>query len=725
MADDEKTSILVVDDMPDKLRAIQVVLEDLQLEVVCVSSGREALRAILQRDFAVVLLDVNMPEMDGFETASLIRTRKRSEHLPIIFLTAYDDEQRRWQSYSLGAVDFIPTPVIPAVLRAKVAVFVDLFRKTEQVKRQAEQEVALVREQAARAAAEQANRGSTFLADASNQLSMSLDYEATIATLLKIPIPFLCDATLLVLRDSYCDEYIDFGEFGEDSGGLTIWKQNRIDSDDVAPDLLAVIEATFVGSTRVGLFDGRLFNADNDEANCPRHTTLVPMVARGRTFGVLGLVCNNAPCETREHGTHDVEHILAQELSNRGGIAIDNARLHREIYDGNRRKDEFLAMLGHELRNPLGAISNAVAVMSLTMQSGLDANESIEIQSILERQVRQMNRLIEDLLDVARITRGKIRLRKEVVDSRVILRRAMTTCQPAIDDRGHTLFAVLAEEPLMIFADAARIEQIVTNLLTNAIKYSPPGASIFVDAELVEGNVVIRIRDTGLGISRELLYKVFDLFVQGERSLDRSQGGLGIGLTLVKSLVEMHGGVVTVASEGHQKGSVFTVSLPSVSLPHESQSVADKTLNEPNLRGNDILPAKGAQRMLVIEDNLDIATTFKQMLSTGGHDVQLAHDGASGLEVAIKTLPDVIFIDIGLPAMDGYAVANQLRGMDIFSNTVLVAMTGYGQPDDRRRSKDAGFHYHLIKPVPMEELDQLLREIGSAIPATLEQEASD
>lgn len=710
MAINEETRILVVDDMPDKLMSIRVVLEELKQQIVCVSSGREALRALLEHEFAVVLLDVNMPEMDGFETASLIRKRKRSEHVPIIFLTAYDDEQRRWQSYSLGAVDFIPTPVIPEVLRAKVAVFVDLFRKTEQIKRQAVQEVILAREHAARTAAEKSNRHLSFLAKASNDLGQSLDFDATIETLLHLPVPLLCDATLLILAGALSNErHVDYGATLLSSESLDsqcepqhTWHRQHCSLDSLSDSFRSIVEEVFSGREKSQIYHGPTFVDDEADLGAFSQNVLMPLVARGRTFGVLCLK------NVRQEQGQQEDLVLAHELAVRGGIALDNARLHREIQVGNQRKDEFLAMLGHELRNPLAAISNALSVMELMDGDSSGREYPDEIQSVLNRQVKQMNRLIDDLLDVSRITSGKVQLRKEVIDLRTVLERAVATCRSFVKERQQHLHVDVEGEPLLVFADAARMEQVITNLLTNAAKYSEPASEIWLFAGKEDCNVQIDVRDTGLGIPADLLHKIFDLFVQGERSLDRSQGGLGIGLTLVRSLVELHGGRVSVASGGPRKGSHFSISLPALTKTTTADSTANTCLQDRAESSSLTCSHDTSKRILVIEDNVDVAATFEQLLRSVGYEVHVAHDGMKGLADAKRLVPDIIFVDIGLPAMDGLAIARDLRSSPLFQKITLVALTGYGQPDDRRRTLEAGFNHHLIKPVPMEELNKLL-----------------
>ena len=366
-----------------------------------------------------------------------------------------------------------------------------------------------------------------------------------------------------------------------------------------------------------------------------------------------------------------------------------------ELAENDRRKDEFLAMLAHELRNPLAAISTAV---QLTAPFG-DSEQSEWSMEVINRQIKHLARLIDDLLDVSRITRGKIRLRKETVDIAPILKSAVETVRSLLDERKHELTMAVTPGTLRLEADPTRLEQILSNLLSNAAKYTDNGGHIWLSADREGHDIVIRVRDTGIGLAPEKLPQIFELFVQGDRSLARSEGGLGIGLTLVRSLTEMHGGSVTAASEGPGKGSEFTIRLSAAVRPETSAGQAEP----PG-------PGEVHSRVLVVDDNLDLARGLARLLKLIGHEVRMVHDGPSALEAARSFRPDVVLLDIGLPGMDGFHVARLLRAEDCGRDARIIAISGYGHEEDRRRSREAGFDHYLVKPIDYRSLVPLLAE---------------
>jgi PAS domain S-box-containing protein len=371
-------------------------------------------------------------------------------------------------------------------------------------------------------------------------------------------------------------------------------------------------------------------------------------------------------------------------------------RLRAEaLTEADRRKDEFLAMLAHELRNPLAPIRNAVYLLTERTPEDPALRRA---HAVLDRQVRQMARLVDDLLDVSRITRGKIDLRAEPADLRAIVTNAVQTCRPFIDARGHRLEMSLPAAPLLASVDGARMEQVVANLVNNAAKYTPPGGEIRLSLELEAEEGVLRVKDTGVGIAPELLPRVFEPFVQADHSLERTHGGLGLGLTLVHRLVELHGGTVSAHSDGPGAGCEFTVRLPAAAArpaPSAPSGAAGPAAEQRPLR------------VLVVDDNEDATETLTDLLELWGHGVRTAHDGRAALAAAEEYAPDVVLLDIGLPGMDGYEVAVHLRSRPECAAR-LVAVTGYGQEEDRRRSREAGFDLHLTKPVDPEELKRVL-----------------
>jgi PAS domain S-box-containing protein len=359
-----------------------------------------------------------------------------------------------------------------------------------------------------------------------------------------------------------------------------------------------------------------------------------------------------------------------------------------ELAEADRQKNEFLATLAHELRNPLAPMRNALHLMRMP---GAEGEMVGQAQDMMERQMHQLVRLVDDLLDVSRIIRGNIELRKESVDLAAAVSRAVETAHPVIEVHGHELNVSLPDHPVYVDADLIRIGQVLANLLTNAAKYSDKAGKIWLSVEREDGEAVVRVRDTGIAIAPEFVPHIFDVFVQGDRSLARSQGGLGIGLTLVKRLVEMHGGTVAVSSAGLGHGSEFVLRFPALTewRTRETHGRAAQP------RATDAL----RRRVLVVDDNVDAATSIAMILKLSGYDVHCVYDGPSALEAAEAYRPDAVVLDIGLPGMSGYEVAKRLRERPDFQHTPLVAVTGYGQDEDRQRSAEVGFNHHLTKPV--------------------------
>jgi signal transduction histidine kinase/ActR/RegA family two-component response regulator len=388
---------------------------------------------------------------------------------------------------------------------------------------------------------------------------------------------------------------------------------------------------------------------------------------------------------------------LELEVGERRRLEEELQQRNEELAEADRRKDEFLAMLGHELRNPLAPIRNA---LELLQELGPAEPQLRDAHAMIERQLDHLTRLVEDLLDVARITRGKILLRSEPIRLAAVLQGAIESTRPLIEANRHALNVSLLPEPIWVSADPTRLEQVFANLLNNATKYTERGGSIEVIEEEDNGAVRVRVRDTGFGIPVTMLPHVFDLFTQADRTLDRAQGGLGIGLTLVKTLVELHGGTVAAHSDGPGQGSEFVVRLPIVAQPPEPVRAEPPI---PATRSADAMPL----HVLVVEDNRDAADSLAMLLRLWGHEVRTSHDGHSGLKAAQSYRPHVVLLDIGLPGLDGYEVARQLRAQ--FGSAMrLVAMTGYGQEEDRRRAFEAGFNAHLVKPADPEVLQSVL-----------------
>jgi PAS domain S-box-containing protein len=380
---------------------------------------------------------------------------------------------------------------------------------------------------------------------------------------------------------------------------------------------------------------------------------------------------------------------------------VTKQKEHQDLQDSNRQKDEFLAMLAHELRNPLAPISNAIAILNHLMKGD---DKVAYVSDIIDRQTRHLSRLVDDLLDVSRISLGKIKLQKERVDLATIIARAAEISTPLLNARKHQLTVQLPPTTLFLEADGTRLAQVISNLLTNAAKYTDEGGSIFLSSAIDGDEVVIRVLDSGMGISAELLPHIFDLFIQGDRSLARSEGGLGIGLTLVRRLVELHGGTVKAASDGLGCGSEFTIRLPALRPEEPSRNVAAHT--DSRDRGL-------TRQILVVDDNKDAATTIGMLINLLGHEVIIANSSSEALELAKATQFQAVFLDIGLPGMNGHQLARCLRALPDYGSTLLIAMTGYGQEEDIARSIDAGFNHHCVKPIELQRLRSLLQSLSA------------
>ncbi|HET9024731.1 MAG TPA: PAS domain S-box protein [Burkholderiaceae bacterium] len=397
---------------------------------------------------------------------------------------------------------------------------------------------------------------------------------------------------------------------------------------------------------------------------------------------------------------------ITRDITERKRMEHELQERLRELAEADRQKNEFLAMLAHELRNPLAPMRNALHVLSMP---DVPEDSSQRALGMMGRQLNHLIRLVDDLLDVSRIIQGKIELRNEVVDIGSVVNRAVETAQPMIDARRHRLKVALPDQAVYVHGDPLRLAQVIANLLTNASKYSPPESPIELTVLGEAGQAVIQVRDRGIGIAPEVLPEVFGLFVQADASLARSEGGLGVGLTLVKRLAEMHGGSVSAASDGLGKGSAFTIRLP---LMPDEDACAGVPEGEAHARVTDAL----RKRVLVVDDNVDAAESVAMILRLSGYDVRCTYDGVSALDAAKAYHPDVVVLDIGLPGISGYEVARRLRLDPEFEDTPLVAVTGYGQEADRRRSEKAGIDYHLTKPVDPATLQQLLSKPPHARP---------
>ncbi|HKB04165.1 MAG TPA: PAS domain S-box protein [Gemmataceae bacterium] len=424
----------------------------------------------------------------------------------------------------------------------------------------------------------------------------------------------------------------------------------------------------------------------------------VPLTVRGKPIGAITFVA-------AESGrTYDAKDLAAAEdLARRAAVAIENAQLYQAVREADRRKEEFLATLAHELRNPLAPIRNSLYLLNATGGGNPTLERAL---GMMGRQTDHLTRLVDDLLDVSRVMRGKIDLRPERVDVRAVASRAVETAQPLMDARRHRLTVTIPEQPVWIRGDPDRLAQVVGNLLTNAARYTDPGGEIRLSVEKTDGRSVLRVRDTGIGIGADMLPKVFDLFFQADTSAGGTQGGLGIGLTLVKRLVELHGGTIEVRSPGPGQGTEFVVRLPVLAAGDWPSPTADVGTGV----GNRQPPASTPRRVLVVDDHADAADSLAWLLRMDGHDVRVARNGPAAVESAQADPPDVVLLDLGMPGMDGFEVARRLR-QGPAARTVIAALTGWGQEEDRRRTREAGFDHHLVKPADPNDLRELLAHV--------------
>jgi signal transduction histidine kinase/CheY-like chemotaxis protein len=566
-------------------------------------------------------------------------------------------------------------------------------------KRSEEERARSIRAQAARKEAQAAERRSSFLAEVSKTLSGSLDYERTLEEVVRLAVPSLADWCIIDLVEEEGFRRLAVAHADPSQATLAERLKGSYVLLEAAP--FGVSKVIRTGRTEfVSHFDrtvlDRITQGEKHRAALIemgiRSYVCVPLINRSRLLGALSFTACDPERVYREE---DVQ--LFEEVAARAAIAIDNARLYNEVVRADHAKDEFLTMLAHELRNPLSPILNSLHLLSLKC----DEKTATE-RGILERQVRHMARLIDNLLDVSRIDRGKIQLDPEPTDFRRLIEEVAEDYDRHVRQAGISLELDLPGEPLWVNGDAIRLSQAMTNLLHNAVKFTDPGGAIRIRAEADDATrqAKVTVQDSGIGIEPQLLARLFEPFIQADVSLERSRGGLGLGLALVKGLIEMHGGSVSAKSDGLGKGSEFLLRLPLLRTP-EIQPEAAR------------IPASKTAtslRILIIEDNVDSANALRDVLELSGHAVDVAYSGTAGLEAARRLQPDVILCDVGLPGMDGYSIARELRGDSKFARTHLIAITGYGQEKDRALASEAGFERHLIKPVPPEEMSRLLSD---------------
>lgn len=653
-------SILLVDDNPGDLLVLEAILQDLDEQLVKCRNGAEALQRLAEDDFAVVLLDVRMGGLDGFETAKRIRAQERSRDTPIIFITAYDaSDFPVAAAYALGVVDYLVKPLVPAILRAKVLAFVELFRKSDQLRRQAEQ---------LRSSEERFR----LLVDGVQDYAICLlDPQGRIASWnIGAERIFLYKAREVVGRHFSC-----------------FFTPSDVQAGKPEDELHTAAAA--------GRLADEGWRLRKDESRFWANVVITALRdAAGNLKGFSKIIRDLSERRAIELALQAAHAELEKRVSER---TAELAQANDALRESDRRKDAFLAMLSHELRAPLAPISNAVQILKAEGPGGPHHQWSLDV---IADQVKQMARIVDDLLEVSRIVRGKIKLTRERILIADVVERAVEAVKPLAAEHAHELTTSVPSEAIVLDADLTRLVQVLGNLLNNAVKYTEDGGRIRLSVCRQEQEVVISVRDTGVGIRAEMLPRVFEPFAQVDQSLARSQGGLGIGLALVRHLVQMHQGTVSAHSDGPGRGSTFEVRLPVAAgePPPQASEAGSQAPCGPTQH----------RRLLVVDDNQDSAQSLALLLETAGHEVHIAYDGVSALAEARSFHPDIVLLDIGLPGMDGYEVARRLRQEPGMGKLLIVAVSGYGRAEDRRRSRKEGFNAHLTKPVDLDALHALV-----------------
>jgi PAS domain S-box-containing protein len=638
MLDKPPPTILIVDDTEASRYAVGRILRKANYTVLEATTGREALDLAAGRP-DLVILDVNLPDSSGYDICRQLKASTTTAAIPVLHLSAsFVQSDDRSEGLESGADGYLTYPLEPRELLANVQALLRIRK------------------------AEQALRAQSELL----RVTLSSIGDGVIATDEKGLVTFINPVAQSLTG------------WGEDSLGRPLEDVFRIVNEHTGQVTENPVERVICSGQVVALGNHTLLTA-RDGTQRPIDDSAAPIrESEGRIVGVV-LVFRDVTERRR----------LEEEVRNRA----------EELVNRDQRKDEFLAMLGHELRNPLAPISNSLQFLRLQFAGDPRFEQP---GRLLQRQVAHLTRLVDDLMDVSRITRGKFDLQKQRVDLSGVVTLAAETARPFLQERQHRLEVIPSTAPVLLEADPARLEQVLCNLLNNAAKYTPPGGLVRLAWAVEDGQAVVRVRDNGIGIRPEMLPRLFDMFQQADRIPGRVSEGLGLGLSLVRSLVEMHGGTVSATSAGPGQGSEFIVRLP-LALPGPAPE-------QP--------PAHGGTRkarslpVLVVDDNVDGANSLALLLRLQGHEVKVAHDGQTALEVVRAFRPEAALLDIGLPrGMDGYDLANRLRAIPELQGIVLIALTGYGQKEDRLRSCAAGFSAHLVKPVNLDLLRELLAHV--------------
>jgi PAS domain S-box-containing protein len=665
----DRPRVIVADDNADMREYIRHLLHR-RYDVELVGDGEAALAAARRRLPDLIIADVMMPGLDGFGLLARVRADQAMRGVPVVMVSARAGEEARVEGLQAGADDYMVKPFSAGELVARVDAAIRLAR--------------LRQESEAR------------VTEVNRRLADQLAEFETLLEVLPVGIAIAHDPQCSAIRVNPAfakvlgiDTGANASKTAPDGERPENFRCLDDDGVEVPGARLPMQRAAGSGETVQGV-EFTIVHADG------RRFRLLEYAAplfdeHGRTRGSVGAFID---VTERARVEQHREELLERERAAR----VEMDRLRQAAESASRAKDEFLAMLGHELRNPLAPIMTALQLMRLRGDARLERE-----RDVIERQVSHLTRLVDDLLDVSRIARGKVELKKEPVEVAEIVAKAIEQASPLLEQRTHALDLHVPRLGLLVEADPTRLGQVVSNLLTNAAKYTEAGGRIAVTAWRADDEVCISVRDTGIGISPEMLPRVFDLFAQEAQAADRAQGGLGLGLTIVRNLVDLHGGTVDARSEGLGLGSEFVVRLPALAAP------AVAALAEPAPPA-DVVFDRDALRVLVVDDNRDAADMLVEVLRSFGHHPRAAHDGPAALKVCGEFKPDVALLDIGLPVMDGYELAERIRDLPGFERIRLVAVTGYGQDSDRERSRLAGFHHHLVKPIDIDLIDSVIRE---------------
>jgi signal transduction histidine kinase len=671
--------VLLVDDQVRNLEALQAVLTPSGCLLVCAQSADEALLAMLEHEFAAIVLDIRMPGMSGLELAGLIKGRRRTRHVPILFVTAHMlDDIDIVRGYEAGAVDYLTKPLDPEILRAKIGIFADLYRASRALSTTNDQ---LQREIVERERADEALR------EANQKLEIRVQ-DRTAEVMHAHRVLAASEERLRIALDA---------------GRMGTWELDASSNACHIDELQATLLGLPPDTRSVPVERLAALSYPDDEAIVQAAITeaLATQVDDDADYAFEFRIVRPSDRAVRWLMVNGRTIISPDAPPRRIGVSADiteRKNAEEALQEADRRKNDFLATLAHELRNPMAPIRNAVELLRL--KGGLQPDQN-RAADVIDRQARALTRLVDDLLDISRITQNRLELRREPADLSSIVEAAVEASRHLIDGGRHELVVDVPPEPITLLADVTRIAQVISNLLNNAARYSDDRGRVRVNVKRDGAEAVVTVADSGIGIPFEMIGHVFEMFVQVDRQHERGRGGLGVGLALSKQIVEMHSGRITAHSDGPGRGSVFEVRLP-VAVDAVASATPTTSDGHPTSR----------LRLLVVDDNRDAVDSLSVLLQLMGNDVRMAYDGVEAVHAAESFRPDVVLLDVGLPLRNGYEAARLIRSETWGGDMVIIALTGWGQEQDRRRSREAGFDHHLVKPVDPRLLMKLLAELA-------------